>query len=660
MSGKYIMSVNLQVVNHLGINLYSNTPVVISEAVANAWDADATGVEINIDADTITIKDNGTGMDCQDINRKYLNVGYQKRTTEVETPTFHRPVMGRKGIGKLSLFSIANVITVCSNKNGEKNALVISTKDLIDAIDDDKPYYPQELPQNQVDFNTSGTRIILSDLKKRRTAALSHYLKQRLARRFCIIGANFNFIVSVNGEEIKPSDRNLLPKAQCIWIYPPIKDDHPSDEYVTDLLSQCNANILKLRQNRASELSLSSGKVCISGWLATAPEPSALQDSDNINKIVIMVRGKMAKEDVLPEIKATALYTKYLFGEIHADFLDLNDEPDISTSSRQDFFEDDERYSALIEFIKSELSYIRTQWEEFRSNKGIEEACKFEVVSGWYSELKGDEKRAAQKLFGKINQLTVEPAEKLTLFQHGILAFESCKLKNELGMLETVSADNLDTFLAVAGRLDDIEATMYYQIVSERLAVIKKMQEVVSDGSLEKVVQAHLGKNLWLLDPSWDRSTELPTIEQAFRTQFDIVDKQLTPEELDARLDIRYKKTSGKHIIIELKKGDRTVKLDELYGQITKYSEAMEKVIAEHTFKEPYEIIILLGRKAGGNQTSDGAIQRFEESLNPYHTRILYYNGLLANAEFMYRDYLEKNQKSAALNNMIQQITVEQ
>lgn len=60
---KYKMSINLQVLNHLGLNLYSNTSAVLSEVVANAWDADATQVDIKISGDTITITDNGNGMD---------------------------------------------------------------------------------------------------------------------------------------------------------------------------------------------------------------------------------------------------------------------------------------------------------------------------------------------------------------------------------------------------------------------------------------------------------------------------------------------------------------------------------------------------------------------------------------------------------------------
>ena len=58
------MGIELGVLDHLGLNLYSNIPAVLAEAVANAWDADATEVVIAIDRDeqTITILDNGHGM----------------------------------------------------------------------------------------------------------------------------------------------------------------------------------------------------------------------------------------------------------------------------------------------------------------------------------------------------------------------------------------------------------------------------------------------------------------------------------------------------------------------------------------------------------------------------------------------------------------------
>ena len=46
MEHKFTMSLSLNVLNHLGINLYSNVPAVLSEIVANSWDADAENVTI--------------------------------------------------------------------------------------------------------------------------------------------------------------------------------------------------------------------------------------------------------------------------------------------------------------------------------------------------------------------------------------------------------------------------------------------------------------------------------------------------------------------------------------------------------------------------------------------------------------------------------------
>lgn len=429
-----------------------------------------------------------------------------------------------------------------------------------------------------------------------------------------------------------------------------------SAEYKDDLLKQTKDEKIKLKKERPSTITIDEETHRVSGWIATCAEPNELDDDENLNRIVIMVRGKMAKEDIFSEIGTTALYSKYIFGELSADFLDLDNEADITTSSRQDFFEDDDRYIALKEFIKKELSTIRSDWEDVRSNTGEAEACKYTVVSDWYNDLQGDDKKSAKKLFGKINQLTVEKDEKKELFKHGVLAFESFKLKNELSQLEKISAENIAAFLEVAGRLDNIEATMYYQIVQERLAVIQKMKDVVSDGSLEKVVQEHLSKNLWLLDPSWDRGTEAPIVEQAFKTQFDIIDAGLTQEEKDARLDIRYKKASNKHLIIELKRGNRIVKTDELFAQVRKYFSATMKIMETHEMTEPFEIIVLLGQHLDGKDFNQAVYEATKRSLKEYNCRIMYYDELLRNAENLYSDFLEKNKGLSTLSDLISEL----
>ena len=165
---KYEMRINLNILNHLGLNLYSNVPAVLSEVVANSWDADATKVDIKIEQNKITIIDNGHGMTESDINDKYLNVGYKRRGESPRTPEYDRPVMGRKGIGKLSLFSIADIVEIQTVSGEKKSGFVMYAAKIKSQIekDDEKPYHPDSLPESQIDLNETGTRIVLMHLKK--------------------------------------------------------------------------------------------------------------------------------------------------------------------------------------------------------------------------------------------------------------------------------------------------------------------------------------------------------------------------------------------------------------------------------------------------------------------------------------------------------------
>lgn len=102
---RFALTISLNVLEHLGINLYSNVPSVLSEIVANAWDADAETVRVNWDRTDgkIVISDDGCGMTAQEVNERFLKVGHRRRDMQPgPTPKFGRRPMGRKGIGKLS------------------------------------------------------------------------------------------------------------------------------------------------------------------------------------------------------------------------------------------------------------------------------------------------------------------------------------------------------------------------------------------------------------------------------------------------------------------------------------------------------------------------------------------------------------------------------
>ena len=91
----YKMTLSLNVLRHLGIGLYSNVPAVLSELVANSWDADATRVliSVNPEQNSIEVMDTGCGMTLHEINERFLRVGYERRKEGNTTPG-GRQVMG--------------------------------------------------------------------------------------------------------------------------------------------------------------------------------------------------------------------------------------------------------------------------------------------------------------------------------------------------------------------------------------------------------------------------------------------------------------------------------------------------------------------------------------------------------------------------------------
>ena len=100
-----------------------------------------------------------------------------------------------------------------------------------------------------------------------------------------------------------------------------------------------------------------------------------------------MVRGKLAQEDILEDFTEGGLYTKYLIGEIHADFLDLDGKEDIATSNRQEIIKDDPRYQLLRNWVKDELKYVKNQWTDLRNKKGEKEARQIPAIEEWVEGL---------------------------------------------------------------------------------------------------------------------------------------------------------------------------------------------------------------------------------------------------------------------------------
>ena len=103
-----------------------------------------------------------------------------------------------------------------------------------------------------------------------------------------------------------------------------------------------------------------------------------------------------------------------------------------------------------------------------------------------------------------------------------------------------------------------------------RLGVITTLEEKLSADAVERVIQDHIYKHLWLLDSSWGHVKGSEAMERSVTTLLKETSKQLSPEQRKARIDIGYRMASGRHVIVELKRASVATPVDELARQIRK------------------------------------------------------------------------------------------
>ncbi len=645
----YVMRVSLSVLDDLGINLYSNMAAVLSEVVANAWDADASKVTVELTETEIVIRDNGHGMSIDEINDRFLHVGYRRREAgRTTTPKFKRPVMGRKGIGKLSLFAIAEEVTVATRMKGTPpHCFVLKTDEIRDAIDAGQEYRPTA-GDPRLAPGRPGTVLRLARLKKTADERTGAALRQRLARRFSVVGGN-SFNVVIDGKKVTVKDRRYWRSVQYLWVI----GDPP--DYIRDLRKRTT----KPKPEKSADIDGWVDKERgwkASGWIGTVAETRSLEEAEN--NLPVLARGKLIHEDLLTSIRQGGFVTKYIVGELRVDFVDDDKGSDIATSDRQSLRETDERYVALVEFVTGAMRTVNTDWTRWRRESATKKARQYPSIDRWFQTLTADgDRKAAEKLFERIGALPLEKEEdRKELYKHGILAFERLRITDLLGQLETLGDGDVESLLPVFAGIDDVEAVLYAQIARGRLEVIQKLTDLVDGDAKERAIQTHLFNHLWLLSTSWERSTSHPQMEKRVDRALGVVTKALGDKEKLQRLDIAYKTPPGAHVVIELKRYSANTPSYELHTQMSRYRTAVRKVLQEHFPNEDpdVEVIAVVGRRP-----SDVPWEEYRQQLAAIRSSVVTYDELIEDALDNYREYLEADERISSLTELFRSLDAE-
>jgi hypothetical protein len=117
-----------KVFGHLSQGLYRTTAGAIKELISNSFDADALLVRIHTGFprfETLSCEDNGTGMSEEEFRRlmnKGIGSSYKRSSTTDVTRVYKRPLIGRLGLGILSLAQICTRFEILSHHEESKTA----------------------------------------------------------------------------------------------------------------------------------------------------------------------------------------------------------------------------------------------------------------------------------------------------------------------------------------------------------------------------------------------------------------------------------------------------------------------------------------------------------------------------------------------------------
>ncbi len=423
---KYYVNFGPELLKLLGPNLYTNIYYVLGEIIANAYDADAENVYIlyNTDKNSIVIEDDGNGMTYDQFNDKFLPIGVTSRDDEESTYTekFRRLRMGRKGIGKLAALSVAEQVKVTSLRDGEKSGCILS----LNIIENNEGRY--EIPpidDSEITFNyitSHGSAIKMENSRysigktiesaKRNislifpfaSSTFQIHIENEKTQKKGIIDDAINDIIKQSDTLITFSDENVLNSDYFNQLHSYFEDGRYYKEIFKELpedelpkKKELNLKKPTIRSNldlTTINEEYKSFELVISGWIATyAVSNSKRNDNDfPSNYISLIANGKLGKFNILPEITTNRMGEAYVVGQFHVDLLEETELPDIASSNRQGYKEDDPRYRKTLELLQEkalkpilELKVAATEEKNYR--RKVDEIKKIKTSKDEFDKL---------------------------------------------------------------------------------------------------------------------------------------------------------------------------------------------------------------------------------------------------------------------------------
>ncbi|WP_126973880.1 ATP-binding protein [Gynurincola endophyticus] len=557
-------------IEHLGISLYSKLPSVLSELVSNSWDADADKISIHFyDRDgkkEIVYKDDGVGMSFDELNDKFLLIGRNRRKDPQERITQKsRPVIGKKGLGKLSVFGICDVIEIESVQNGKRNYFQMK---LMDIKSSNGSYNPTLLcPKDSQTDKANGTTLHLKSIRRKSGFDLTD-LAISLSKKFLIFDI-LKLEMSLNDGELTIVTNELKFASfeeQFRWPFP--------NELDAEYENHLN----------------------VKGFVITTLTP--IKDTE-MSGIYLVSRGKIVNTASFYGLRDNDQFHSYVTGYLEVDFIDDFDEDVISTDRHSLNWENDKTKELQV-YLQNVIRKIGNEWKKKRAEvKKVDIKTETNLdIDEWQMKLPTYERDLSERIIRPIlTNPRLETDKSSEIIKNVIDKFDNSTFKEYADKISGISSeDQLPELLHLIEDWKAIESKQFRDISVSRVEVIKQFEEYL-DNDTKEVPTLHnfLKKFSWLLDPR--------ILEFKDEVRYSQLLKETYPDELleekDRRIDFLCSNALGEILyVIEIKRSSYEVDLKAIDQAFAYKSFLVEKYASQTGFSKVV-CFVVGGSKSG-------------------------------------------------------------
>ena len=223
----------------LGVQNFTSDESAILELVKNAYDARALNVTLEFKGKTLIIKDDGDGMDSDDIKKHWMHIGKSNKSYSlVDTNGNMRIQAGSKGVGRFALSRLGENVELYSKK-AKKDGVIWKTNWNKSTLELD-PY-----------IENKGTCIVINNLRERWTAnrimKLNKYLEKTyhdISMKIQILANGYNELVNLHFPDPNPG-KNCRSNIVLEYDNGKLIVSVFSDEFSKDAIKYCPEMNLK-------------------------------------------------------------------------------------------------------------------------------------------------------------------------------------------------------------------------------------------------------------------------------------------------------------------------------------------------------------------------------------------------------------------------------